>query len=264
VKKLRIVGVIPARLGSQRLARKVLREFQGRILIEHVYRRVEKSSLLAELWIATDSEEVLQACEKRKIPALLTSDQHPSGTDRIHEVMKKRKGDVYVNIQGDEPLVRPEHLKILLQPFFSRKDVPVATLMTRMDPREAASPNVVKVVTDSQGWALYFSRSPIPFNRDGREPHLVYKHLGFYAYTAKALEKFHALPPSRLEQSERLEQLRLLENGIPIFVSETSFDAVGVDTEEDLQRAAELLARETNSPKTLRARVSSSGRKQGV
>ena len=263
-KNLRIIGVIPARLGSQRLARKVLREIRGQLLIEHVYRRVQKSALLDELWIATDSDEVKQACEKRGLSVLMTSAQHASGTDRIHEVMKNKKADIYVNIQGDEPLVRPEHMKILLEPFFSRKDVPVATLKTRMDAEEALSPNGVKVVTDSEGWALYFSRARIPFNREGLTPYVIYKHLGFYAYTAEALEKFHRLPASRLEQMEKLEQLRLMENGIPIFVSETVFDTIGVDTEEDLQRAVELLAKETNSRKTLRAKISMSGRKQGV
>jgi len=240
-RKIRIVGVIPARLGSQRLSRKVLREIQGKILIEQVYRRVEKCPLLNELWVATDAEEVLEACKKRQIPVVLTSDRHLSGTDRIHEVMGKKPADIYVNIQGDEPLVRPEHLETLLKPFFSNQNIPVATLKTKISPEAAKSPNVVKVVTDSEGWALYFSRSFIPFNRDGLTPGTIYKHLGFYAYTAAALEKFHCLSPSRLEQSEKLEQLRFLENRIPIFVSETQFDTVGVDTEEDLQQAAALL-----------------------
>jgi len=225
--------------------------------VEQVYSRIQKSPLLNELWIATDSAEVLEACEKRKIPALMTSEKHPSGTDRIHEVMKKKPADIYVNIQGDEPLVRPEHLEALLQPFLQKKQKKgtgnffeksslspfpcVTTLKTPISPPAAKSPNVVKVVTNQEGWALYFSRSAIPFNRDGSSPETVYKHLGFYAYTAEALEKFHRLTPSRLEQTERLEQLRFLENGIPIFVAETPFDTMGVDTEEDLRRAEALL-----------------------
>ena len=239
---MRVIGIIPARLGSQRLPRKVLREIgAGRILIEQVYRRIEKSPVLNELWIATDSQEVLEACEKRKIPALMTSDKHPSGTDRIYEVMTQKPADVYVNIQGDEPLVRPEHLEALLKPFSSVGNILVATLKIKITREAAQTPNVVKVVTDSKGWALYFSRSFIPFNRDGSAPDWVYKHLGFYAYTAQALKKFHELPPSKLEQLERLEQLRFLENGVPIFVAETPFDSIGVDTEEDLQRVAVLL-----------------------
>lgn len=244
-KALRIIGVIPARLGSTRLPRKVLREIQGKILVEQVYSRIQKSPLLNELWIAADSAEVLEACGKRKIPVLMTSASHPSGTDRIYEVMKKKPADIYVNIQGDEPLVRPEHLEALLKPLLLEKGTGcsnlspfpcVTTLKTKISPEAAKSPNVVKVVTDSKGWALYFSRSLIPFNRDGSSPEIVYKHLGFYAYTGEALEKFHRLPPSILEQTERLEQLRFLENGISIFAAETPFDTIGVDTEEDLQK----------------------------
>lgn len=261
---LRIVGVIPARLGSTRLPRKVLREIQGKILVEQAYRRAAGSSHLTELWVATDSREVFEACEKRKIPVLMTSEKHPSGTDRIYEVMKMKPADVYVNIQGDEPLVRPEHLKALLEPFSSQKGIRVSTIKTKISKEAAKSSNVVKVVTDSAGWALYFSRSLVPFDRDGSSQHPVYKHLGFYAYTAEALEKFHGLPPSSLEQTEKLEQLRFLENQIPIFVAETAFDTIGVDTEEDLQRAEKLLAKETNSRKTLPAQTSISGRKQGV
>lgn len=239
--KLKIVGVIPARLGSTRLPRKVLREIQGKLLIEQVYRRAGGSFLLDELWVAADSEEVLRACEERKIPALMTSADHASGTDRIYEVMTKKPADVYVNIQGDEPLVRPEHLEAILSPFSSGKDVRVSTLKTKISHEAAQSPNVVKVVTDTEGRALYFSRSFIPFDRDGAKKCQIYKHLGFYAYTRAALEKFHKLPPSSLEQSERLEQLRFLENGIPIFVAETPFDTIGVDTEEDLKKAEALL-----------------------
>ena len=250
------MGAIPARLGSQRLAKKVLREIHGKILVQVVYERARLSPLLDELYVATDSAEVLEACEKRKIPALMTSDQHPSGTDRIYEVMTKKPADIYVNIQGDEPLVRPEILDPLLQPFFSRADVQVSTVKTRITRVAAQSPNVVKVATDSAGRALYFSRSVIPFDRDGTSSFPIYKHLGFYAYTAKALETFHKLPPSGLEQTEKLEQLRFLENQIPIFVSETPFDTLGVDTEEDLHRAAALLASEINSPKTFRASAS--------
>ena len=263
-KSSKIVGVIPARLGSTRLPRKVLREIHGRLLVEQVYLRARQSPALDELWVATDSGEVVEACQKRKIPVLMTSQEHPSGTDRIYEVMKKKPADIYVNIQGDEPLVRQEHLEVLLKPFAARKEIWVSTLKTKISPEAAKSPNVVKVVTDAEGWALYFSRSMIPFDREGASRYPVYKHLGFYAYTAEALETFHKLSPSALEQTEKLEQLRFLENQVPIFVAETPFDTIGVDTEEDLQRVEALLTREANSPKTLRARASISGRKQGV
>ncbi|MBI2167668.1 MAG: 3-deoxy-manno-octulosonate cytidylyltransferase [Candidatus Omnitrophica bacterium] len=241
-KGLEVIGVIPARIGSERLARKVLREINGRILVEQVYRSAAACPLLKELWVATDSEEVLGACRQRKIPALLTSPDHASGTDRIYEVMTKKPAAIYVNIQGDEPLVRPEHLEALLKPFSTEKEVRVSTLKTKISDEAAKTPNVVKVVTDSHGWALYFSRSAIPFDRDGARRRTLFKHLGFYAYTKEALEKFHKLPPSSLEQAEKLEQLRFLENGVSIYVAETAFDTVGVDTEEDLKRAAALLA----------------------
>lgn len=240
-----MVGVIPARLGSERLPRKVLREIGGRLLVEQVYARASQSLLLDELWVATDAEEVLEACKKRKIPALLTSNKHLSGTDRIYEVMGKRPGDVYANIQGDEPLVRPEHIRTLLRPFTELKGIRVSTLKTQISREAAQNPNGVKVVTDSEGRALYFSRSPIPFDRDGSSTLPVYKHLGFYAYTAEALKKFHTLKPSPLELTEKLEQLRFLDNQIPIFVAETPYDTMGVDTEEDLHRAEALLAEET-------------------
>ncbi len=239
--KLRFVGVIPARLGSTRLARKVLREIQGKLLVQRVFEQARGSSLLDELWIATDSDEVREACEKRKIPVLMTSPEHPSGTDRIYEVAQKKPADIYVNIQGDEPLVRSEHLEALLKPFSEKTRVQVSTLKTRISLEAAKSPNVVKVVTDDNGWALYFSRSVIPHDREGTGQIPVYKHLGFYAYTAEALKKFHSLPPSPLEKSEKLEQLRFLENGVSIFVAETPWDTIGVDTEEDLKRVEALL-----------------------
>jgi 3-deoxy-manno-octulosonate cytidylyltransferase (CMP-KDO synthetase) len=240
-KKPRIIGVIPARLGSQRLARKVLREIAGKLLVEQVYSRASASSLLDELWVATDSEEVRSACEKRKISVLMTSEKHPSGTDRIWEVMTLRPGDIYANIQGDEPLVRPEHLEALLKPFMEHGNIRVSTLKTKISKEPAQSPNVVKVITDASGRALYFSRSLIPFDRDGNSAFPIYKHLGFYAYTREALEKFHTLKPSPLELTEKLEQLRFLDNQVPVFVAETPFDTMGVDTEEDLQRANEIL-----------------------
>lgn len=242
-KSLKIVGVIPARLGSQRLPRKVLREINGKLLVEQVYQGAVACKALEELWVATDSEEVFNACKKRGIPVLMTSESHRSGTDRVWEVMGQRPAGIYVNIQGDEPLVRGEHLDALVKPFSTEKGVGVSTLKTKISRAAAQSPNVVKVVTDASGRALYFSRSLLPFDRDGNSTEPLFKHLGFYAYTAEALDAFHRWPPSSLEQCEKLEQLRFLENGVPIFVAETPYDTIGVDTEDDLQRASELLER---------------------
>jgi len=169
----------------------------------------------------------------------MTSAAHRSGTERVHEVSSSVHADVYVNVQGDEPLTRPEHIATLLKVMESGA-VMVGTVMTPAPEADIPNPNAVKVVTDSSGRALYFSRATIPFDRDGTRPRYC-KHLGLYAYRKEALDRFVALPESSLEKSERLEQLRFLENGIPIFVGETPYDTVGVDTEEDLQRVSEIL-----------------------
>lgn len=242
---LDVLGVIPARLASTRLPRKVLREIAGRPMICHVWERARRAPQLAGVLVATDADEVLEACRGFGIPAVLTAPDHPSGTDRIWEVARGRAADVYVNIQGDEPLVTPGHIAGLVGPFVTHPETQVTTLKIRATDEELASPNAVKVVCDAAGRALYFSRYPIPYDRDrggvpGRIP--VYKHLGLYAYRAAALDAFHQRAPSALETAERLEQLRFLEHGIPITVVETSEPTIGVDTEEDLQAVEALLA----------------------
>jgi 3-deoxy-manno-octulosonate cytidylyltransferase (CMP-KDO synthetase) len=169
----------------------------------------------------------------------MTSPAHRSGTERVHEVSNSVAADVYVNVQGDEPLVRPEHISALLE-IMNDPAAPVGTLKTPCTPAEINNPNAVKVVADKDGRALYFSRATLPYDRDGISPRY-FKHLGLYAYRKPALDRFVSLPESSLERSERLEQLRFLENGIPIYVAETEFDSVGVDTEEDLQRVTQIL-----------------------
>jgi len=239
----KIVGVIPARLDSQRLPGKVLRRIGPRAMVHWVYERARASSLLGDLLVATDSEEVREYCEAHGIPVLRTR-RHPSGSDRLHEAMERTGGDIYVNIQGDEPTVRPDHIELLLQPILSG-ECTVATLKVAMDAATARDRNVVKVVTDGRGRALYFSRLPIPCDRDGDGTARHYKHIGLYAYTREALDLFHRLPRSPLELAEKLEQLRYLENGIGIRVMETPHDTIGVDTAEDLEKAAALLVPET-------------------
>jgi 3-deoxy-manno-octulosonate cytidylyltransferase (CMP-KDO synthetase) len=234
------IAIIPARLASTRLPRKILREIAGKSMLAHVYEAVKRSPLLREVVIATDSEEVLQVAKSNGWRAEMTSSQHRSGTDRVHEVAQRITADVYVNVQGDEPLARPEHLEALLRPM-SRPEVMVSTIMTPCPPHDIDNPNAVKVVTDKQGRALYFSRSTIPFNRDQRTGVQYFKHLGFYAYRKAALDRFCQLPESVLEAAERLEQLRFLENGTDIYVEQTPFDTVGVDTQEDLCRVEEML-----------------------
>jgi len=237
---MKAVAIIPARLASTRLPRKMLREIAGKPLIGLVYEAVRSSPLLAEVVIATDSEEILVVCRKHGWPACMTSAAHRSGTDRVQEVSKSMAADVYLGIQGDEPLTRPEHIATLLQ-VMSDPTVQVGTVKTPCVAPDINNPGAVKVVTDSAGRALYFSRATVPFDRDSTQPRY-FKHLGMYAYRKPALDRFVRLPESSLEKSERLEQLRFLENGISIYVGETPYDTIGVDTEEDLQRVAAILS----------------------
>ncbi len=236
---MKAIAVIPARLASTRLPRKMLREIAGKLLIGRVYEATAACPLLSHTVIATDSDEILRVCRQNGWNAQMTSPSHRSGTERVREISESMKADVYLNVQGDEPLTRPEHVAALLE-LMNDPGIEVGTLKTRASGDDIGSPNAVKVTTDLFGRALYFSRATIPHDRDGTNPRY-FKHLGFYAYRKRALDRFCALPESSLERSERLEQLRFLENGIPIHVAETPFDTVGVDTEEDLQRVERIL-----------------------
>ena len=238
--EVRTLAVIPARLASTRLPRKMLREINGVPLLAWVYRGVQRCSLLDQVVVATDSDEIMRFCDQQGFAARMTSGAHRSGTERVHEISTALAGDVYLNIQGDEPLTRPQHIESLIAVMQGGGEV--GTLKTLAAEVDVNNPNAVKVVTDATGRALYFSRATIPHDRDGVRP-VYYKHLGFYGYRKAALEKFVRWPESALERSERLEQLRFLENGIPIFVGETPFDTVGVDREEDIRRVEEILER---------------------
>jgi 3-deoxy-manno-octulosonate cytidylyltransferase (CMP-KDO synthetase) len=238
---MKVIGVIPARLASTRLPRKMLREIHGRPLAVCVYQAVRSSPLLDDVILATDSEEILEACRKHSCNARMTSKKHRSGTERVHEISQLVSADVYINVQGDEPMIQAGHISALVE-LMRDKNVPVGTLKTPAAAEDIANPNAVKVVTDLSGRALYFSRSTIPHDRDGSHPQY-FKHLGIYAYRKPALERFVSLPESSLERAERLEQLRFLENGIPIYAAETPYDSVGVDTEEDFVRVQKMLAK---------------------
>lgn len=235
-----VLGVIPARLASTRLPRKVLRSVAGRPLLAWVVEAARACPLLDRLVVAVDSEEVAALCEEQGWSWTMTSPALPSGTDRLHAVAAHHPARIYVNIQADEPLLTPAHLEALLQPF-ADSAVEVTTLRVPCPPEEWANPNVVKVVTALTGRALYFSRSSIPFDRDHTGTAPAWKHLGLYAYRAEALARFAALPPSPLEAIERLEQLRLLENGLSLHVADAPADTIGVDTEEDLRQVETLL-----------------------
>ena len=240
---MNVVAVIPARLASTRLPRKMLREIAGEPLLARVYQGVRRCGTLAEVVVATDSDEILRFCQQRGFAARMTSAAHRSGTERVHEISTVIPADVYLNVQGDEPLTRPEHIESLLA-VMRGPGVEVGTLKTPCTEIDVHNPSAVKVVTDASGKALYFSRTTIPYDRDGARPQY-YKHLGFYGYRKAALENFVNLPESFLERTERLEQLRLLENGIPLHVGETPFDTVGVDTEEDVKRVEEILRQQS-------------------
>jgi 3-deoxy-manno-octulosonate cytidylyltransferase (CMP-KDO synthetase) len=236
---MKATAIIPARLASTRLPRKMLRDIAGKALIGWVYEAVRSSPLLQDVIIATDSEEIVDVCKRHGWKVQMTSAAHRSGTERVHEVSESVAADVYVNVQGDEPMIRPEHISTLLE-LMRDPAVAVGTLKTPAAPADVHNPSAVKVVSDVAGRALYFSRATIPCDRDGAG-FVYFKHLGIYAYRKPALDRFVSLPESAMERTERLEQLRFLENAIPIYVAETPYDSVGVDTAEDLQLAEEIL-----------------------
>ena len=239
---MKAIAIIPARMASPRLPRKILREIAGRPMLGHVYDAAAACHGLREVIVATDSEEIAAVCRQNGWGYRLTSPQHRSGTDRVHEVAQAVEADVYVNVQGDEPLARPEHLDVLLK-LMERNEVQVGTLKTPCSDEDVDNPSAVKVVSALDGRALYFSRATIPFDRDRTGVVRYYKHLGFYAYRKAALNAFCGWPESELERSERLEQLRFLDNGVAIHLTETPYDTVGVDTEEDLRRVEGILRR---------------------
>lgn len=240
--KPRIIGVIPARLASTRLPRKVLLPIAGKPMLAWVYEAAIDARVLDRLIVATDSDEVAEVGRAHRWDVRITSADLPSGSDRVHAISLLEDADIYVNIQGDEPLLRPEHIMSVVERM-REKHVEVGTLATPCDADQVSNPNVVKVVTDARGRALYFSRSAIPYDRDATGEVQYQKHLGIYAYSKEALARFTTLPQSPLEVAERLEQLRFLSAGIDIYVAPTPFDTIGVDTEHD-RTAVETILRE--------------------
>ena len=240
---MHFVGVIPARFNSSRLPGKPLIEIAGKPLIQWVYERACQASRLDEVIVAAEDERVRQRVKDFGGKVLMTASDHLSGTDRVAEVAESTPGDVFVNIQGDEPLIAPDTIDQVCAPFEGNSQLQVTTARVKItDPEEIGSPHVVKVVVDEQDWALYFSRAAIPYPQQGTGS--VYKHLGIYGYRREFLHMLVQLSPSRLEEIEALEQLSLLENGIRIRVVEVYQDSLGVDTEEDLERVRPLLENE--------------------
>jgi 3-deoxy-manno-octulosonate cytidylyltransferase (CMP-KDO synthetase) len=241
---MRIIGVIPARYKSSRLEGKPLADIHGKSMVQHVYERAKSSSVLHDVVVATDDERIRANVLGFGGQVVMTSAEHRSGTDRVAETARHMDADVLVNIQGDEPMLDPLMLAELVDPFHKGTAAGMVTLKKRVvHESDFADPGVVKVVTDPAGYALYFSRSLIPFPRLRTARFAVFEHLGLYAYTREALLHLAWLPPSELEEIESLEQLRALENGIRILVIETASrqEMLSVDTQADLERARELM-----------------------
>jgi 3-deoxy-manno-octulosonate cytidylyltransferase (CMP-KDO synthetase) len=241
-----VIAVIPARFDSTRFPGKPLADIHGRPMIEHVYRRAAATPGVSRVIVATDDQRVRTAVERFGGEAAMTSSRHRSGSDRIAEVAASLACDIVVNVQGDEPLIEPSAIASAVTALVDAPGVDIATLRRRLaDPVEYASPNVVKVVVDRNGDALYFSRAPIPHERGGRgdaPPPGTFKHIGLYVYRRHSLLALAALEPAPLEVAESLEQLRALEHGLRIRTVETVHDTVGVDTPADLEHVRRLLA----------------------
>ncbi len=244
-------GIIPARYKSSRFEGKPLALINGKPMFWHVYTRAKKANL-KEVYLATDDIRIEEEAKKYDIPCIMTSNKHNSGSDRVcelAEILKLSNNAILVNIQGDEPLLEPMMINQLLSPFESNSSVCVTTLANKLskttDSERFNSPNSVKIVLDNSMRALYFSRAPIPYAREelliGTDTDCFYAHIGLYAFRYDTLKKFTSLPMSRLENVEKLEQLRLLENGIDIHVMITEFSSIGVDTKEDLEKVCKIL-----------------------
>jgi len=243
-KEYQCYGIIPARYGSTRFPGKPLADIAGKPMILHVYERAIKCPELTKTVLATDDERILSAAQALGVPAIMTRKDHPSGTDRVLEaaqLLNLPDDAIIVNIQGDEPLLEPAMLTELVSPFVL-PDIEVTTLARKIGQNEAGNINQVKVVFSRTGNALYFSRLPIPCYRDG-QGEVFFGHIGLYAFRMNALRKFVSLGPSRLEIAEKLEQLRLLENDIPIHVVLTEHKSIGVDKLEDVLAICEILGK---------------------
>jgi 3-deoxy-manno-octulosonate cytidylyltransferase (CMP-KDO synthetase) len=209
-------------------------------MLQHVYERASLARYLSRLVIATDDRRIEDAARAFGAPVVMTRADHPSGTDRAAEVASADTAEIIVNIQGDEPLIDPEAIDAAALALLDDPNLPMASLKKRIEtPAEIANPNIVKVVTDYSGDAIYFSRCPIPFVRDGSA--IYFKHIGLYVYRRNFLREYPSLPVGPLERAERLEQLRAIENGYRIRMAETDYDSIGVDTPEDLEQVSGLL-----------------------
>jgi len=236
---MNVIGVIPARYSSTRFEGKVLADVLGKPMIQHVWERAKQARILDELIIACDDERVFNAAKEFGAKAILTAKAHTCGTDRIIEVINPLDVKVVVNIQGDEPLIDPMMIDMVARPLLDDSSLSMATLMKKIEnTAEIHDPNTVKVVVDKNNFALYFSRAAIPHYAENSEVNTLnyYKHIGLYSYTKDFLFTYRNLPVSQLEKIEKLEQLRVLQEGYKIKVLETKAETIGVDTPQDLER----------------------------
>ncbi len=255
------IAVIPARYVSTRFPGKPLAHISGHTMIWHVYQRCLKAKSIDAVWVATDDERILREVKGWGGKVMMTRSDHPSGTDRVAEVASKIDVDIVVNVQGDEPLMDPLIIDAVVKPLLLLPDIQISTPVTRVkSAEELFDPTMAKVTRDKSGFALYFSRAPIPFIRDhgvfANYPYQMeekdinltgtplFRHIGLYAYRRETLFKFCKLSPSPLELAEKLEQLRALENGIPILTVEVDYEGIGVDTPEDLKKVERLMRSE--------------------
>lgn len=242
-----VIAVIPARMASQRFPGKVIAPLAGKPLVWHVFDRTRRASLVDDVIVAIDDARIANALEPLGVPCVMTRLDHASGTDRIAEVATGLDADIVVNVQGDEALIEPATIDAAIQPLLDDPTLPMATVCHALrDAAQVRDPNVVKVVVDARGRALYFSRSPIPFDRDAPDgvgpPERYRQHVGLYAMRRAFLLAYAALEPTPLEKAERLEQLRALEHGYSIAVVETAYESIGVDTPEQLAAVERALS----------------------
>lgn len=250
---MKTIVVIPARLNSSRLPNKVLLDLKGKTVVQRVYEQSLKAKNIDEVYIATDSQEVVKSCQAFTQNIIVTDSKHESGTDRIAEAVSQLECDLVVNVQGDEPFIEPELIEQVAQALMNNKSVKMSSAMHRIEQvSDLKNPNVVKVTVTKNKSALYFSRSIIPHHRDEWESLLshhtnipealnFYRHLGVYGYSKDFLIEFATMQPTYLERLEKLEQLRALENGFTIQMIETSYNSIGIDTQEDYDKAKQLL-----------------------
>lgn len=238
---MKVIGVIPARFGSTRFEGKPLVEICGKSMIQRVYEQTQKARLIDEVYIAADDDRIKNEAESFGAKVIMTSKEHTCGTDRIAEAIQNIEGEIILNVQGDEPLIEPEALDAVIKPLQEDSNIEMATLITPMeDESECHDPNIVKVVKDKNDFALYFSRSLIPYSREG-DMTGVFKQIGVYAYRRGFLLAFSKMEPTPYEKVERLEQLRALENGCKIKLVETTYNPISVDVPADVAKVENIL-----------------------